>query len=80
MFNEKKISENRVCYNEGKVDMLRDILFKMELKGRKTIKFKELEELFTEKQKMYEMSWNMWADQNKIGGTRYTLEGKGEAI
>lgn len=78
MFNENQITENRVCFNSGRVEELRDILFDMELNDRKTIRFSELEKRFTDRQKMYEASWNIWADKNHIGGSRYTCEGKAE--
>lgn len=80
MFNESKIAENRCCFNEGRVQQLQDILWKMELDGRKTVSKKQLEEMLIDKMKMYEASWNIYADKNKIGGGRYTCEGKGEKI
>lgn len=78
MFNENKIAENRCCFNEGRVEQLRDLLFELEMSGRKTVSKARLEELFVEKMKMYEESWNIYADKNNIGGSRYTCEGKGE--
>ena len=80
MFNESKIAENRCCFNDGRVQQLQDILWKMELDGRKTVSKKQLEEMLIDKMKMYEASWNIYADKNKIGGGRYTCEGKGEKL
>lgn len=80
MFNESKIAENRCCFNEGRVQQLQDILWEMELNDRKTVSKKQLEEMLIDKTKMYEASWNLYADKNNIGGGRYTCEGKREKI
>ena len=80
MLNESKIAENRCCFNDGRVQQLQDILWKMELSDKKTVSKKQLEEMLIDKMKMYEASWNIYADKNKIGGGRYTCEGKGEKI
>lgn len=75
MFNEDTIKQNQVCYLEGKAQALSDLLFKMEIKGRHTIKDYELRELVKYECIEYEKAWNKWADGAKIGGGRYDETG-----
>lgn len=75
MFNENKIKENRVCYLDGRADSLSDLLHKAQVNGRKTITVRELVEQFKAEQIEYEKAWNKWADENKIGGSRYDETG-----
>ena len=74
MFNETKIRENQVCYLDGKRDGLRDLLYYMERKGRKTLRFREIEGLFLLNDMKYKKHWDDWADANKLGGTRFRDE------
>ena len=78
MFNENRIKENRVCYLQGRADMLGEIQFEMLLKNRKVLKLSEIEGLLTEKQAEFECAWNKWADESNIGGSRFDETGRGE--
>lgn len=77
MFNENKIKENRVCYLQGKANMLGIIKFEMLIEGRKVLKLSEIERLLTEHQAEYERAWNKWADESNIGGSRFDETGRG---
>lgn len=78
MFDEKRIEDNRVAYLRGKADAVADLYLTMLANNRTTIKDWELKDVVREKNMEYERAWNKWADDNKIGGSRFTGEGKGE--
>ena len=78
MFNETKIRENKVCYLDGRAQALSDLLVKMRMLRRRTININELEEVVTIACVEYEKAWNKWADESKIGGSRYDEKGHQE--
>lgn len=75
MFNESNIKENQVCYLDGKAQALSDLLFKMKVNGRHTIKDYELESVVKLACVEYEKAWNKWADYAHIGGGRFDETG-----
>lgn len=75
MFNENNIKENRVCYLDGRAQVLSDLLVKYQIKGRKSIKLKELEMAMRYECIEYEKAWNVWADSAFVGGGRYDEKG-----
>ena len=79
MFNENKISENRVCYLDGKADAIAELVMTLQIKNRRVIKLDELERLAKSLNIEYERAWNKWADKARIGGSRYDETGVGKA-
>lgn len=75
MFNENQIKENQVCYLDGRAQALSDLLFKLELSGRKTIKADELKHACKHACIEYEKAWNKWADFAHVGGGRFDETG-----
>ena len=75
MFNENQIKENQVCFLDGKAQVLSDVIFRLEISGRKTIRVDELKTICKQACIEYEKAWNKWADYAHIGGGRFDETG-----
>lgn len=75
MFNENQIKENQVCYLDGRAQALSDLLFRLEISGRKTVKADELKQACKFACVEYEKAWNKWADFAHVGGDRFDETG-----